>query len=95
MTEMTEAQKVIEDVMANHLPTTVRVQSTVRPDVYRNEPACKGCDWVGKGFLDSAHRAHVSVEIDKALGGLETWIATENGGPKRTAWVSGWSEARQ
>lgn len=34
---------------------------------------------------------HWAAEIDKALGGLKPWTATENDGPTRSAWVSGWT----
>lgn len=47
-------------IQQEHEPKTRRVQSTVRPGVYHNKPACTGCDWVGEGFLHEGHDAHVS-----------------------------------
>lgn len=70
-------QDRIAEVLATHLPTTHRVQSKFRPDVYSNEPACKGCDWTGAGFVDVAHRNHVAAVLVETLGLTPEYGATD------------------
>lgn len=47
-------------IALGHRPTTHRVRSKLRPDVYYNEPACRDCEWTGTGSLMEAHAAHVA-----------------------------------
>ena len=47
-------------IALGHRPTTHRVRSKLRPDVYYNEPACRDCEWTGTGLLMEAHAAHVA-----------------------------------
>lgn len=60
-----------------------------------NPPQCLCAEWWDSGpgpeRVRHNYNEHVAAEIDAALGTLEPWTATEDGGPTRSAWVSGWT----
>lgn len=92
---MSDAQKLIADVMAEHQFSWGSGGTSC---------SGKGCrDWRG---YPVQHRQHLAAEIDKALGGLRPdlrhggnyhRVGTQDVWRERseTRWVSGWKEAGQ
>lgn len=67
---MSEAQRLMAEVMRVHRFTSRRINNPNRPGFLLNVEACKGCDWHGIERNNPDHDGHVAAEIDKALGGL-------------------------
>lgn len=101
---MTDAQKLMADVLAAHQGYCVTEEESVPPFLVRcdGNGECDGCSWdqLVYSYDDSAaaYRAHVAAEVDKALGGLtrvtrdhDEWDLPVN----HVRWVSGWSEENQ
>ncbi|QXG07463.1 hypothetical protein RitSun_94 [Mycobacterium phage RitSun] len=104
-----EAQNAIAEAMDKH---RVERWSISNADGFRWWTHCVGCGWESESRTSNAEWeelmhadgvAHLSVEVDKALGGLtretlparEGWILPPGWIGDRAAarWVSGWSEA--
>lgn len=68
---MSEAQKLMRDVIRAHAASSRRVAHPWRKGFLINVAACAGdgCDWVAPNE-DVDHAEHVAAEIDTTLGGL-------------------------
>lgn len=76
MTELTEAQKTLAEVVLAH-------------ELAEYSWGVDGCE-CGHRDTDN-HHIHVALEIDKALGGLGPIYATGGSGKRLIAWTSyGW-----
>lgn len=67
---MTEAQKVMADVIAEHEYNGAYYDCRESEDDDAQRVECCTCGWEGPGE-EGAYNAHLADEIDKALGGLE------------------------
>lgn len=84
---MSDAQRLMADVLAQHQGYCVTEEESVPPFLVRcdGNGECDGCSWdqLVCSYDDSAaaHRAHVAADVDKALGGLTRQWATGYGYP--------------